>query len=191
MRSCRVTKPPPSRRRQVLAARVLSKGLLAEMPCSACATSGSLCLFSPHSIKCADCVRRGVRCDGNFSADDFDRLTAEQRKLEIARDAILERLPQETDRIARETREALRRVDRETQEALSLGRRIEALKAAKGKMIERESRSLAELDLEEERQAQQANVALDSVFDEQQLAAFFGPPEGSGSGGGNPQGSQG
>jgi hypothetical protein len=93
MRSCRVTKPPPSRRRQVLAARVLSEGLLAEMPCSAYAISGSLCLFSPHSIKCADCVRRGVRCDGNFSADDFDRLTAEQKKLEVARDAILERLP--------------------------------------------------------------------------------------------------
>jgi hypothetical protein len=77
MRSCRVTKPPPSRRWQMLAARVLSKGLLAEMPCSAYAISRSLCLFSPHSIKCADCVRCGVRCDGNFSADDFDRLTAE------------------------------------------------------------------------------------------------------------------
>jgi hypothetical protein len=77
----------------------------------------------------------------------------EQKKLEVARDAILERLPQETDRIARETREALRRIDRETQEALSLGRRIEALKATKGKMIERESRSLTELDLEGERQA--------------------------------------
>jgi hypothetical protein len=45
-------------------------------------------------------------------------------------------------------------VDRETQEALSLDYRIKALKAAKGKMIERESQSLAELDLEEERQAQ-------------------------------------
>jgi hypothetical protein len=33
-------------------------------------------------------------------------------------------------------------------------------------MIEREAQSLEELDLEEERQAQQANVALDSVFDE-------------------------
>jgi hypothetical protein len=41
-------------------------------------------------------------------------------------------------------------VDRETQEALNLGRRIKALKAAKRKMIKRESRSLAELDLEEE-----------------------------------------
>jgi hypothetical protein len=77
MRLYRVTKPPPSRRRQVLAARVLSKGLLAEMPCSAYVISRSLYLFSPHSIKCADCVRRGVRYNGNFSADDFDRLTAE------------------------------------------------------------------------------------------------------------------
>jgi hypothetical protein len=74
MRSCRVTKPSPSRRRQVLAARVLSEGLLAEMPYSSCATFRSLYLFSPYSIKCANCVRRDVRCDGNFSVDDFDHL---------------------------------------------------------------------------------------------------------------------
>ena len=95
-----MSKPVPSRRRQVLAARVLSEGVLTEITCSACAISGSLYHFSPHSIKCADCVRRGIRCDRNFSADDFDRLTREQKKLEVARDAILERLPQETDRIA-------------------------------------------------------------------------------------------
>jgi hypothetical protein len=77
MRSCCIIKPPLSRRWQVLAARVLSEGLLAEMLYSAYMIFGSLCLFSPHSIKCADYVRRGVRCDGNFSADDFDRLTAE------------------------------------------------------------------------------------------------------------------
>jgi hypothetical protein len=79
-----VTKPPPSRRQQVLAARVLSKGLLTEMLYSACTTSRSLCLFSPHSIKCADYVRCSVYCDGNFSADDFDHLTIEQKKLEVA-----------------------------------------------------------------------------------------------------------
>jgi hypothetical protein len=93
MRFSRVIKPPPSRRQQVLAARVLSEGLLAEMLCSACAISRSLCRFSPHSIKCADCVRRGIRYNSNFSADDFDRLTAEQKKLEVAQDAILKRLP--------------------------------------------------------------------------------------------------
>jgi hypothetical protein len=79
-----VTKPPLSHRWQVLAAHVLSKGLLAEMPCSAYATSRSLCLFSLHFIKCADYVHYDVRYNSNFSADDFDRLTMEQKKLKLA-----------------------------------------------------------------------------------------------------------
>jgi Zn ribbon nucleic-acid-binding protein len=138
------------------------------MPCSPCAASGSLCYFSDASVKCSECVRCGVQCDGNFSADDFDRLHAEQEKLERAR------------------QDALERAAKDTTAAVTLGRRIEALRKAKGKMIERESRSLAELEREEERQAQQTNVALDHVFNEQQLAAFFRAYEESGSGGGNP-----
>jgi hypothetical protein len=77
------------------------------MPCSACATSRSLYLFSPHSVKCVDCVRYNVYYNSNFSADDFNHLTIEQRKLELAQDAILERLPQEIDQITQETQEAL------------------------------------------------------------------------------------
>jgi hypothetical protein len=77
MRTTRVSKVPSSRRRKVLATRVASKGKEVEMLCSGYATSGSLCVFSDSSTQCAECVRRGVRCDGNFSADDFDRLTAE------------------------------------------------------------------------------------------------------------------
>jgi hypothetical protein len=84
IRSCCMTKPSPLHHRQVLAACVLSKGLLAEMLYSACATSRSLCLFSPHSIKCADYVRCDVCYNGNFSADNFDCLTIEQKKLEVA-----------------------------------------------------------------------------------------------------------
>ena len=57
-------------------------------------------------------------------------------------------------------------------------------------MIAQEAQSL-EQEEQAERQAQQANAALEVGFDEQQLAAFFGAPEGSGSGGSNPQGSQG
>jgi hypothetical protein len=62
--------------------RVASERKEVEIPCSGCATSGSLCVFSDSLTRCAECVRRGVRCDSNFSVDDFDRLTAEQRKLE-------------------------------------------------------------------------------------------------------------
>jgi hypothetical protein len=57
------------------------------------ATSGSLYLFFPASTPCAKCVRRSVRYDGNFSVDDFDHLTIEQRKLETVCNAILERIP--------------------------------------------------------------------------------------------------
>jgi Txe/YoeB family toxin of Txe-Axe toxin-antitoxin module len=91
-------------------------------------------------------VRRGVRCDSNFSIDDFNRLTAEQRKLEAVWEAFLDRILRETERIAQEAErnawaiyEALHHINKKTQEALSLGRRIEALKRVKGKAIERET----------------------------------------------------
>jgi hypothetical protein len=61
----------------VLATRVASKGKEVEISCSSCTTSGSLYVFSDSLTRCAECVRRGVRCDGNFSVDDFDRLTTE------------------------------------------------------------------------------------------------------------------
>jgi hypothetical protein len=77
----------------VLATRVASEGKEMEMLYSGYATSGSLCVFSDSSTRCAECVRRGVRYDGNFSVDDFDRLTAEQRKLEAVREALLNRIP--------------------------------------------------------------------------------------------------
>jgi hypothetical protein len=76
--------------------------------------SGSLYVFSDSLTRFVECVRRGVRYDGNFSIDDFDRLTTEQRKLEAVRDAILKRVLLKTERIAQETREALYRINKET-----------------------------------------------------------------------------
>jgi hypothetical protein len=142
MPTYKVSKVPSSRRRLALYDRVRLEGLEVDMPCSTCATVGSLCVFSGASVKCAECVRRGVRCDGNFSRSDFDRLSAEQQKLEQARQAALQQVSKLSARIVKESAAAL-----------SLDRRIEALRKAKERMIERESRSLAELDLEEERQA--------------------------------------
>jgi hypothetical protein len=75
MRTTRVSKIPSSRQRKVLATRVASEGKEVEMPYSGYTTSGSLCVFSDSSTQCVECVRRGVRYDGNFSIDDFDRLT--------------------------------------------------------------------------------------------------------------------
>jgi hypothetical protein len=77
----------------MLATRVTSKGKEVEMLYSGYTTSGSLYVFSDSSSRCAECVRRGVRYDDNFSIDDFDRLTAKQRKLEVVREVLLDRIP--------------------------------------------------------------------------------------------------
>jgi hypothetical protein len=61
----------------VLATRVASKGKEVEILCSSYATSGLLCVFSDSSTRCAKYIRRGIYYDSNFSADDFDYLTAE------------------------------------------------------------------------------------------------------------------
>ena len=133
--------------------------------CTPCARARTLCVFSGDSVKCSECTRKGVLCDGNFSEADFDKLSEEKAKLEAAQTRAIEELA-------------------------SLHKRIEALRKAQSQMIAREAQSL-EQEEQEERQAQQANAALEVGFDEQQLAAFFRAPEGSCSGGDKPQGSQG
>jgi hypothetical protein len=85
------------------------------------AASRSLYYFSKAFIKCSKCVHRGVRCDGNFSANDFDRLHVEQEKLERAR------------------QDALERAAKDIVAAVTLRRRIKALQKAKRRMIEREA----------------------------------------------------
>jgi phage FluMu protein gp41 len=177
MPTYRVSKVSSSCRRLALATQVALVGEVANMPCSSCIVSQTLCLFSAHSTKCAKCVRKGVCCDGNFSVKDFDRLSAERLRLEQERQAAL-------DRVAQETAEAASKV-------ANLTRRIELVQQVQRKMIAREARSLEELDLKEEQQAQQASAGLGSVFDEQQLAAFFAKPLGLNSGGDKPQASQG
>jgi hypothetical protein len=91
------------------------------MPYSPYVASRSLYYFSEASIKCSKCVRRGVRYNGNFSTDDFDHLYVEQEKLERAR------------------QDALERAAKDIAATMTLGRRIEALRKAKGKMIKREA----------------------------------------------------
>lgn len=169
MSANRVVKPSSTHRRRVLSARVFELGAASSMPCSPCSAAHLLCVFSAQSPKCSECIRRGIRCDGNFSAAEFDRLREEESRLQKARRAALE-------------------------EALSLDRRIESLRKAQHAMLAREAQSLALEDEEVNPAApsseQQSNVASVPSLDEQ-LAAFFGSPLVlPGSAGDNPQGSQ-
>jgi hypothetical protein len=115
----RVGKPSSARRRQVLNARMRDLSVITDMPCSACSMSGVLCVFSDRSFKCAECIRRGVRCDGNFSAADFNRLGREKVKLEQAYQDILNWAARGTAKTARGA-----------VEAASLNRRITAFNKA-------------------------------------------------------------
>lgn len=173
MPAYKVGKSSSTRDRKALVSCVKALGVAADMPCSHCESSGALCIFSSRSPKCSECIRLGCRCDGNFSKSDFDRLDAEKKKLKAALSA------------------ANTQIQQKAAEAVSLGKRIESLEEAQGKMIERGVRSLAELEHEEGLQAQQSNVAPESVFDEQQLAALLAFSPGPGSGGDNSQVSQG
>jgi hypothetical protein len=139
----------------MLAKRILRDGSQVIVACSACARAQVLCYFASHSSKCSECTRKGVHCDGNFSAADYDRLSEEQEKLKAARSAAIT----EASRLSAKSSRLLA-------ESASLDRRVAALKRSKGAMMAREARALEELERKEERQAQQANVALDSVFDE-------------------------
>jgi hypothetical protein len=159
-----VCKPSFTRRRADHADRLRALGRQILMPCSRCEEKQLLCILAKGSSKCVECVRSAVPCDGTFSAKDYDKLQSEIVKLERAR------------------RAALDRVQREAAEATSLNRRLESLEVARTKMLERESASLTELDWEEGlNSGLTINVALNSVFDEQQLAAFLDLFDSSGS----------
>jgi hypothetical protein len=84
MPTYRVSKVSSTCRRKGLALCVASLGELAVMPCSSCATLGSLYIFSSQSPKCVECIRREILYDGNFSEEDFDRLELKKKKLKSA-----------------------------------------------------------------------------------------------------------
>jgi hypothetical protein len=59
------------------------------MPCSPCGGSGARCVFSSLSLKCSECIRRGIACDGNAFAEGFDKIESEKKKLELAHQSAL------------------------------------------------------------------------------------------------------
>jgi hypothetical protein len=69
--------------------RVLLLKVAAEMSYSFCAVADTLCVFSPSSSKCFECIRKAYPCDGNFSEADFDNLGRKKIRLKKMRTAAL------------------------------------------------------------------------------------------------------
>jgi len=82
----RIAKPERSStvRRQNFVRRIETFGreLLAMGRCTPCQSSNSVCFMLDGHSKCSSCTKKGVKyCDGVFSDEEFDSLTAQRDRL--------------------------------------------------------------------------------------------------------------
>jgi hypothetical protein len=89
MPTYRVSKTSSTSRRKGLVLRVSAVGKAAVMLCSPCTSSGARCVFSSLSLKCSECIRCRVACDGNTFTKGFDKIESKKKKLELARQSAL------------------------------------------------------------------------------------------------------
>jgi hypothetical protein len=54
------------------------------MLCSPCTSLGAYYVFSSLSLKCSECIRRGVACDRNAFVEGFNKIKSKKKKLELA-----------------------------------------------------------------------------------------------------------
>jgi hypothetical protein len=86
----RVSKSSSTSRRRGLVLRVSALEKAAVMLCSPCISSGARYVFSSLSLKCSECIYRGVAYDGNAFAEGFNKIESEKKKLELAHQLALE-----------------------------------------------------------------------------------------------------
>jgi hypothetical protein len=85
MPTYRVSKTSSTSWRKGLVLRVSAVRKAAMMLCSLCISLGARYVFSSLSLKCSECIRRGVACDRNAFAEGFDKIESKKKKLELAR----------------------------------------------------------------------------------------------------------
>jgi len=129
--------------------------------CTPCQEADIVCFMLDGCSKCSSCTKKGVSyCDGVFSAEEFDALTAQRNRLaEAAR------------RKGEELREMLAAVSRVHAERERLQREADDLLDKQKKMLVRESNALAELD-----NVDPPPIASSTVFvalDDAQLEQMF------------------
>ena len=77
---------PPKRdraaERRKQSARILRHGTETMAPCSNCQKSGSLCKMLQGHARCATCTKKNLRCDGQFSEDEYDLLDKKKQELQ-------------------------------------------------------------------------------------------------------------
>lgn len=133
--------------RITLSNRILSNGIKMT-PCANCKKKGRSCVVSKESKRCAECVRRGVRCDVlGPSTDDWDSLQREEERLE------------------REVAAAIQQAQEAFARQLRLMKQQKLLKSRASEMLRRGLKTLDQLDEVEEKERLQQDT-------ETQLAAL-------------------
>jgi hypothetical protein len=169
MSSSRVSKSNRSstQRRKDVVSRIEAIGIqLFEMGrCSPCQRSGSLCFVLKGYSKCSSCVKKNIqRCDGNFSAAEFDHIEAQKQRLHA--DAQAKR--QEVGRLAAAAAAAYAALAKAQQEEIDIASQVDKYSEAQSRMLRQELRALDELDEPEE-----PEVAVLDSFPWDDLDAFL------------------
>jgi hypothetical protein len=84
MPTYKVSKSSSTSRRKGLVLRVSALGEAVAMPYSPYVGSSARYVFSSLSLKCSECIRRGIAYDGNAFAEGFDKIELEKKKLKVA-----------------------------------------------------------------------------------------------------------
>jgi hypothetical protein len=101
-------------RREALYHKVILRGHPMAFPCSPCARAKRQCVVSQDSPSCAECARRGTRCDFDRS-QELTRLEAEQQRLyeaALAAEAEFSQASAEEESARSRARESLSRAHR-------------------------------------------------------------------------------
>lgn len=145
--------------------------------CTPCQNSNSLCFILDGYSRCSSCMKKGVKyCDGTFSVEEFDALTAQRNRLQEAarqKDEELKGMLREAARI----QEALSSANAERER---LQRESDELLEKQRRMLVREAEALDELD-----SVDPPPIASSTVFvglGDDQLEDYFEIPRGSLSG---------
>jgi hypothetical protein len=136
-------------RRQRLADRLSSSGLPSMIACSGYVGSRSLCIVSRDSTRCVRYIKRGIRCDGTFSTEKFNKVSAQRLKL-------LKKIKKSRRRSA----ELLAELTRQSAAEQRLLSQLKSISTQQKSMLRREMQALEKLNALESSEAAVSGVEL-------------------------------
>ena len=147
---------PPRNRvedRRKQANRIARHGIEAMAPCSNCRKSGGLCKMLKGNARCQNCTRKNMRCDGQFSEEEYDALERQkmvlQDKVKQARERLSQRAQWYAQEMARLAAQQVIELQAEQKSLQFVQRQLDGLTRRQSDMVVRHSLVLDALDEED------------------------------------------